>query len=483
MTDTNYTLLVVDDQEDNRDLLTRRLQRQGYRVLTAANGPAALQTVAGEGVDLVLLDIMMPGMNGVEVLRFLRKEHTAVDLPVIMVTAKVDSEDVVESLEEGANDYVTKPIDFPIILARVQAHLRTSRAARAKRAPAPPASAPEKPREIGPGSVLMDKYRIDSVIGTGNFGTVYRARHLHLDTGVAVKVLQRGMAGDADALARFQREGISACRIRHPNAVLVMDFGVWEGVTFLVMELLNGHSLEEELALAGRLTLERAIEIALPICSVLAESHRAGIIHRDIKPANVFLHRAPQGEIVKVLDFGIAKLTDDTTQTMTGLVLGTPAYMAPERFQGAPYDGSSDVYSVGTMLYQMLSGRLPYVPRKPDPMELAAMKISTEAQPLREVNPEIPSEIERIVMRTIRRRPGERPGAAELEAQLAVGGGRSAEPHAADRTLSAPSASADDAAPRVTEAPTEVLPKATLDDGTTEEWLPDRPANEEPEKK
>ena len=148
MTDDTGTLLVVDDSETNRDLLSRRLERKGYRVLTAESGPQALEIVSRERVDVVLLDIMMPGMNGMDVLRALRRTHSPEELTVIMVTAKTESEDIVDALEEGANDYVVKPIDFPVCLARVQAQLRLRRGAPA---------APAKPETIGVGTVLAPR--------------------------------------------------------------------------------------------------------------------------------------------------------------------------------------------------------------------------------------------------------------------------------------------------------------------------------------
>ena len=417
---TEHTLLVVDDDESNRDMLARRLTAKGYRALVAASGEEALEMVDRESVHLVLLDIMMPGLDGLEVLRTLRKSHTLAELPVVMVTAKSDSADVVAALEGGANDFITKPIDFPVALARIQAHLRVREASRVAR-PAPPPPAKERQRgEVGPGTVLAGKYRLDSCIGKGNFGTVYKGHHLGLDLDIALKVLQGRMAGGADALARFQREGISACRVKHPNAVSVTDFGVDRKVAFLVMELLSGHSLHEELARSGRLSVARALEVVLPICSVLSVSHEAGIIHRDIKPANVFLHRAPQGEVVKVLDFGIAKLVGHPVRTVAGVILGTPIYMAPERFESGKYDGRSDVYSLGTMLYQMLSGRVPYTPERDDPMVLASLKVTEDAPPLREANPKLPEALDEVVMRSLSRDPGRRPTASELGESLAL---------------------------------------------------------------
>ena len=221
MSDQTYNILGVDDNDLNRDMLSRRLERRGFHVERARDGYEALSLVERGPVDLVLLDIMMPGISGMDVLRKLRESHPPTDLPVIMATAKDQSEDMVQAFELGANDYVTKPLDFQVVLARVQAHLRTMAAARRARAvtsfvPPPPPGG----EQVGVGSVLAEKYRLESRIGSGNFGDVYRALHIGLQRPVAVKLLQAKVAAGSADLDRFRQEGISSCRLDHPNAVL-----------------------------------------------------------------------------------------------------------------------------------------------------------------------------------------------------------------------------------------------------------------------
>jgi CheY-like chemotaxis protein len=414
-------LLVVDDLPANRDLMTRRLERSGFRVLSAASGPEALELLRRSPVDLVLLDIMMPGMTGLEVLRTLRVSRATASLPVIMVTAKTDSEDVVEALSLGANDYVTKPVDYPVALARIQKELRVRKAAQAE---AVPAIEPRNPAQAVPGTVLGGRYRLDALLGGGSFGTVFLARHLELDREVAVKVLATSAGTDPEALARFRREKASACRVRHPNAVAVLDFGVNPGgVAYLVMEYLQGHSLEKELEDGVRLTPRRAAEIVVPVCLALAAAHAAGVLHRDIKPSNVFLHQTPGGEVPKILDFGIAKMTQEAalgqSLTVDGSLLGTPAYMAPERFRRGPYGAKSDVYSVGAMLYEMLTGRLPFIPGSADPLALVAMQAEEDPAPLRLRCPAASPALEGLVRSALGRNPDARPTAEALARGLA----------------------------------------------------------------
>jgi CheY-like chemotaxis protein len=422
MSERRASVLVVDDLPANVELLEKRLKKSGLDVLTAPGGPEALKMLEQHTVDLVLLDIMMPVMSGIDVLRRIRETWSAAVLPVIMVTAKTDSQDVVEALGLGANDYVTKPVDYPVAWARIQAHLRTREATRAA-VPAPD-DEPRMPAQAGPGSVLGGRYRLGPRIGGGSFGIVFQSHHQELDRPVAVKVLSTSADTDPEALARFRREGASACRVEHPNAVQVLDLGVNAGgVAFLVMELLTGVSLDAELEDKGRLTPKRCTEILEPICHALAAAHEAGVVHRDIKPSNIFIHRSLGGEETpKILDFGIAKISGAAALgqnlTVDGSLLGTPAYMAPERFRRGHYGNKSDIYSLGTVLYEVLSGRLPFVPSSPDPLALVAMQVEDDPPPLRALCPEISPALEALVATTLDKDPSVRPSAELLARRL-----------------------------------------------------------------
>ncbi|HJT18164.1 MAG TPA: serine/threonine-protein kinase [Thermoanaerobaculia bacterium] len=265
-----------------------------------------------------------------------------------------------------------------------------------------------------PGTDLENKYRLEEKIGGGGFGTVYRARHLLLDAPVAVKIFRPvGGMNMEKSFERFRLEGMSGKRITHPNAVAVLDFGIASNaIAFLVMELLEGHTLADEMRSAGRLSSRRCAEIAVPICSVLAEAHGNGIIHRDIKPSNIFLHQTKTGEIVKVVDFGIAKLLEPSTAedleelTATGIVIGTPSYMAPERLASQAYGASCDVYSVGVLMYQMLTGHVPHA--------------TTLAQMTQHATPPASDRLSDIIVRALSLDPAERPTALEMARSIAA---------------------------------------------------------------
>jgi serine/threonine protein kinase/ligand-binding sensor domain-containing protein len=277
-----------------------------------------------------------------------------------------------------------------------------------------------------PGTVLDGKYHLAQKIGSGGFGAVFRATHLAMKRDVAVKVFKPSPGNDsAEALSRFQAEAISACRVHHPNAVAVFDSGVSaEGIAYLVMELLEGHTVSDELKRRGRLQLRRCVEIIIPVCEVLAVAHANGLIHRDIKPDNIFLHRTGKGELVKLVDFGIAKLLDPAADnqdlTVTGGIIGTPVYMSPERLQSRAYDGRSDVYSLGVVLYEMLCGKAPFQMGEGGLWSVIFSHFNQEPPPLTQINPSIPAAVEKIVLRALSKDPNNRPTAKELAQELAT---------------------------------------------------------------
>ena len=452
MANSDYTILVVDDDELNRDMLSRRLERKEYKVLVASDGSEALELAGRELIDMVILDIMMPGMSGLEVLKVLRQTRSATELPVIMASAKGESQDVVNALELGANDYAAKPLDFPVLLARIEAQLRLKVPFESEKAAdstgadmgtillEPGAAKPDeddaqKPELVldkartaseaaGPvaGTILAEKYRLEEEIGSGNFGTVYKATHLGLNLHVAVKVLQTSLGTTMEDLARFQREGMSACRVKHPNAVSVLDFGVTAtGVSYLVMELLEGRSLADEIEESGKLSPHRCMDIIEPVCAALEEAHSVGLLHRDLKPANIFLHHERGKEIIKVVDFGTAKFRDDASAnnlTLQGTVIGTPAYLAPERLANRPYDGRSDVYSLGVMLYQMLCGKVPFEATDGNPMTVAMMHMNDAAKSLVGEIPDVTEAVDKVVSMALEKDPGKRLLPSELVERL-----------------------------------------------------------------
>jgi len=266
------------------------------------------------------------------------------------------------------------------------------------------------------GRELDAKYTIVEKLGQGGMGAVYRAEQRELGRDVAVKVVNSQRVSDPEILKRFFREAKLASRLSHPNAVGIIDFGQTDdGVCYLVMELVTGRTLDEVLAAEGVFPPERLVRIATQICDALERAHELQIVHRDLKPANAML-LARGRDFVKILDFGLAKSVaagDVTAVTTTGALLGTPAYMSPELALGQPCDGRADLYSLGVMLYQLGSGRLPFLSTSPH--ELISLHGNEPAPAMTGV----PRALGRVIDRLLRKDPADRyPTAAAVREAL-----------------------------------------------------------------
>jgi serine/threonine protein kinase len=222
-------------------------------------------------------------------------------------------------------------------------------------------SRPAAPQQLVPGAVLKGTYRIDSELGSGGMGTVFRATHIGLEKAMAVKVLSPRAVATPDSLARFEREAKVAGKVSHPAMTAVIDFGVEQGTPYIVMEYVQGVELAELLERQGAMTARRAVAVMRQIVSLLRAAHALGIVHRDLKPANIKIFQETSDDsqlFVKVLDFGVAKIVGDVSGQLTseGMLVGTPAYMAPEQITGHPIDGRTDLYAAGLIFYEMLGG-------------------------------------------------------------------------------------------------------------------------------
>ena len=486
--DPGSRLLVVDDIEDNREVLRRRLERQGHAVESAASGADALAMLGARAFDLVLLDVMMPGLDGYAVLERLKASPETRDIPVIMISALDDIASVVRCIECGAEDYLPKPFDPVLLKARIGACLEKKRlrdrekaylrdvervigAARAVESGAYQAGAladlAARADEVGrlarvfdgmaegvkarearlkhqlddlrqeiqaasvsgaadaatgepelkTGDWFAGRYEILGTIGAGGMGVVYRAKDRELGEEVAIKMLRPDiLKGDDTAIQRLKAETRLARRISHKNVVRTHDFGEHDGACYVTMEYVEGMTVRRLIDTRGRLSVSAALAIAAQLSDALDVAHRQGVIHRDIKPQNLLLD--PSGAL-KVMDFGVARLVEHTTVlTQVGMVVGTPSYMSPEQLLAEDVDGRTDLYSVGVVLYECLTGRLPFEARTP--VSLIAKLLHDEPAPPVTLNPEIPSALSALIIRLLAKSAGERPkDAAELKELLA----------------------------------------------------------------
>ncbi len=483
-------VLVVDDNEDNRAILERRLLRQGYAVECAEDGNRALQMVAEKPFDLVLLDVMMPEVDGYEVLEKIKDDPETRDIAVIMISALDEISSIVRCIERGAEDYLPKPFDPVLLKARISASLEKKRlrdmeveylrqvnrvidAASAVEAgdyaagslsaiaarddqlgrlarvfdtmagevkareerlrqqvsdlrsaieettQAPRETEIAREAELEVGSVFADRYEILHVVDSGGMGMVYKARDRELGDEIAIKTLHSELLDDDDTLIeRFKTEIRLARLISHPSVVRTHDFGQSDGVYYLTMEYVEGVTARELIDKRGQLGVPSTLAIANQVARSLEVAHEKGVIHRDIKPQNLLLDK---DGVLKVLDFGVAALTERTSHlTEAGAIVGTPAYMAPEQLLEETYDERSDLYAVGVVLYECLTGQLPF--EAASSIALIAKLLHDEPPAPDAINPEIPSELSGLIMRLLSKGPNDRPASAtelgELLAQV-----------------------------------------------------------------
>jgi len=259
------------------------------------------------------------------------------------------------------------------------------------------------------GQTVDQRYRVESLLGEGGMGLVYRVTHTRLNKPLAMKVLRRENTRDPEVLARFRREAESASNIGNQHIIDISDFGeLADGSTYFIMECLDGLDLIDAIDSVDRMPEERALRIAIQVCRALGAAHDAGIIHRDLKPENVFLiQRDDVDDFVKVLDFGIAKVGNVPNRlTRAGEVLGTPHYMSPEQCEGEGVDHRTDIYALGVLLYEMVTG---HVPHDADTMMgILTKHMYEEPIPPKIRVPHVSDELEELIMRCLEKRPERR---------------------------------------------------------------------------
>ncbi|HEX7024672.1 MAG TPA: protein kinase, partial [Gemmatimonadales bacterium] len=475
-------ILVVDDQEDNRAVLERRLRRQGHTVECATGGRSALDMLGRQRFDLVLLDVLMPDLDGLAVLERMKADPAVRDLPVIMISALDDTASVVRCIERGAEDHLPKPFDPVLLRARISACLEKKRlrdieleylrevgrviqaataveagsyeqgtlsqvaqrgdelgrlarvfdnmanqvrarenrlkdqveALRREIEHAKHSTREETPVEssnLPAGELLAGRFEILEEIGSGGMGMVYRARDRQLGEQVAIKTLRPELVRDPGLVERFKSEIRLARHISNKHVVRTHDIGERDGVYYLTMEYVEGITVRTLIDTRGRLGVAPTLAIASQLAQSLVAAHEQGVIHRDIKPQNLLLDAAG---VLKVMDFGVARLAGaHAGLTEAGMLVGTPAYMAPEQMLSETFDHRIDLYAVGVVLYECLVGRLPF--DGGSAVALIARVLREDAAAPVTIDPEIPPALSDLVMRLLAKDPDQRPAnAAEL---------------------------------------------------------------------
>jgi serine/threonine-protein kinase len=386
-------ILVVEDEDAIRVLVERVLCCEGYAVDTAGDGLSAHACLQQRRYDLVLLDVHLPGMSGIQLFEYCRRTNPGAE--VLIMTADPDVDDAVNTLKQGAFDYLVKPLPMETLRQRVREALAAGLVRSAREFPLPPALNRTRVRD----------FRVIRALGAGAVGELFLVEK---DGALyALKTLKQkiGKLLDPEALERFQREGRIIAGLKHPNIVRVfeLNFGTGSRTPYMLMEYVDGESLHV-LIQRNSLTLPDKIRILGEISAALGAVHAQAILHRDIKPGNVIIAAADRS--ARITDFGIAHL-QDSTLTLPDQILGTPAYLAPEcLLPGGRADERSDLFSLGVLSYELLSGSLPFT--GPAVIDVVRAILGGQYTPLRQVAPGIPVALAMIIERLLARDPARR---------------------------------------------------------------------------
>ena len=398
-------ILIVDDNPFNSDVLSRMLQHRDYTVSVVSNGHHAVDMVRREEFVLVLLDIVMPGIDGIEVLFKIRETHSAIMLPVIMLSGVTNQEQIVAAFRAGADDFISRPFPLSVGLARIEAQIRlreqaSARLGELRKIGGAPITRPATRRffcpqclschgsygavcprcdyqrraEVWPriedsafsflGQTIGGRYFVEQFIGKGAVGQVYRAQDIDLKRDFAIKFINFNQV-PPDVRSELRRQTVleaeALARLENPYVVKIYQvLHVSDGNYALVMDFVRGFTLEHVLDEYGALEPWLAIDIARQIALALYSAHEEGILHRDVKPGNIMLEPMPTGDyFVRLLDFGIVQQIGGPT--IDDSICGTPAYISPEQITSEDaLDHRADIYSLGAVFYHMLTGIAPF---------------------------------------------------------------------------------------------------------------------------
>ncbi len=407
-------VLLVDDDPELLVSLQELLVAAGFEVIAAPSGTEALRIVEELPPDAAVLDVIMPGASGFDLLRQLRSHPNTAHIPILFVSGLASSKDRIRGLSAGADDYLVKPFEAEELVLRLKKLL-----ARRELEGAVPSESRELEAALARiegalshgGSVsgiALGRYQLDAVLGEGGHGVVFRAFDRTLLRPVAIKMLHvAGEGEDASALrASLLREAVLAARLSHPHIVGIYDFQETRRAAFIVMELVEGVGLDRYLLAKEVLPPEETISIALAVSQAVAFAHSQRLIHRDLKPGNVLLGR---DGAIKVSDFGIATFLS-TQVKGPGELFGTPGFLAPECIRGHPYDEKGDLFALGVTLYLCLVGKHPFAVG--NIVGTLERTLTHEPPPPHELRPEVPQALSLLVMRLLAKNRALRPASA-----------------------------------------------------------------------
>lgn len=393
-------LLIADDNPVWRNLISAAVENWGYRIVLASDGNEAYELLQSDDPPrLALLDWLMPGMEGVEICRRIKQDPENPFTYIILLTSRDRDDDMIQGLDAGADDYLTKPIVAPLLKSRLAAARRIVEAV--------PPMKWTKPQ--------IEGFEIDRLIGRGAFATVWKGTHRSTGKPTAIKIIRADLATDL-VFERFAREIQVMRKMDHPGIATIYASHLERDLAYYAMELIDGESFANHIAQKSpRAT--RIIEMMAMVCDALQHAHDHGVIHRDVKPSNIMVGPDEQPKLV---DFGLSKSMFRTkspvsaNSTHDGAVLGTPLYMSPEQARGDAnsVDHRSDLYAVATMLYLFLLREHPHGALSMSREETIDAIANTDPQPATEINPKFNPQLESILSRCLSDDPEERPQSA-----------------------------------------------------------------------
>jgi DNA-binding NarL/FixJ family response regulator len=415
--DDRITIVIADDHALVRSGLKRLLEEEQDFTVVAEAGDAdsALALVGEKRPRVLLVDLKMPGTPSLDAIPSFVSACPGV--AVVVVTMYDELEYAREALAVGASAYVLKDAAETQLVEAI----RTAVAGRSYLDPGLGArlmtsAPPGRPARNGPPGELavgatFAGHRVDGIAGRGGMGVVYRATDLTLHRPVALKLIAPSLAMDPVFRARFEQECRLAATIDHPHAVELFHAGEEDGLLYVTMRYIEGTDLRELLKQSGRLEALRATTIVAEVAGALDEAHKHGLVHRDVKPANVLISTSKGRERAFLTDFGVCKQSTMLSElTGTGLAIGSADYMAPEQAHGAAVDGRADIYSLACVLYQALTGAVPY--DRDSDLEKLWAHVHDPPPVLHDVRPDLPRRLSDIVTRSMAKDPGDRPPTA-----------------------------------------------------------------------
>lgn len=350
-------ILVVEDEADIRANIVRMLQLEGFDLLEAANGLVGLEMARKHLPNLIISDVMMPELDGYGLLETLRADPLTVAIPVIFLTARTERSDRRRGMNLGADDYLGKPFSRDELLDAVSARIKRTQALEKTEPPVATGSRPgASVSPASPGEVSIKGYKILRQLGSGGMSEVFLARRISDGKEMALKILDTRVNQDSSFLHRFIQEYSLLEQIDHPNVARIYDHGFTDEHAFISMEYFDRGDIKGRIA--EGLSPFDSLAVVLQVALALEAVHALGIVHRDVKPGNLML-RADGS--VALIDFGVAKHSGQKLeQTQHGEIVGSPYYMSPEQATGMAVSPSSDIYCLGVIFYEMITGQRPY---------------------------------------------------------------------------------------------------------------------------